>query len=72
MCHLVVRHFLCVLYHMKYLSQASGYRMVHLCLFPNPSINLKKVNCPFFVSGKKTVYLQIMWITSGITAMFRT
>lgn len=32
---------------MKYLSQASGYRMVHLCLFPNPSIH-KKGELSFF------------------------
>ena len=62
---------------MKYLSQASGYRMVHLCLFPNPSRNKKKKKGEssfFFLSGKnkKKVYLHIIWISSGITAMFRT
>lgn len=52
---------------MKYLSQASCYRMVPY-LFPKPSVD------QFFseLDLQKKVYLHSMWVSSGITAMFRT
>lgn len=62
---------------MKYLSQASCYRMVPY-LFPKPSVDQlkkkKKVGLPFFseLDLQKKVYLHSMWVSSGITAMFRT
>lgn len=66
---------------MKYFSQTSGYRLVHFCLLL-PQKKKKKEKMPqkkrclvlFFkweVHLKK-VYLHITWISSGITAMFRT